>query len=225
MLATKNKAMTNTLRFLSSSAICFALLFEPVESAATVYDKKIPTVDSASGEGMKQVRSPSPRTAAWLAVIPGLGQVYNRDYWKIPIVYASLGGSLVAIHLNSTKYQDFLKAYFAFYNLGDGSSNQQLTADMGIPVVVRNLFNTKRVVKLYTRDQVVRKKDLWRRYRNVSVLVSGIVYGLSIIEANVAAHLKSFDVSDDLSLQIIPEPIALPGMISGANIRIALSFK
>ncbi|SDG56731.1 hypothetical protein SAMN04487996_12017 [Dyadobacter soli] len=196
-----------------------------MKSDAAVCYKEIKTADSTYGEKVKQVRSPSPRTAAKLAVIPGLGQVYNRDFWKIPIVYASLGGSLVAIHLNSTKYQDFLKAYLAFYNLGDGSLNQGVTADTRIPVVVRNLFNTKSVVKLYTRDQVARKKDVWRRYRNVSVLVSGIIYVLSIIEANVAAHLKSFDVSDDLTLQILPEPVTQPGIISGANIRIVLSFK
>ncbi|QRR03187.1 DUF5683 domain-containing protein [Dyadobacter sandarakinus] len=217
--------MNNTLKFLYLTAISFTVLFTPIKSAAAFYSKEISRADSTSGERIKHVRSPSPRTAAKLAVIPGLGQVYNRDFWKIPIVYGSLGGSLVAIHLNSIKYQDFLKAYLGFYNLGNGSLSQGVTADTRMPVVVRNLFNTKSVVKLYTRDQVARQKDVWRRYRNVSVLISGMIYLLSIIEANVAAHLKGFDVSDDLSIQIQPQPVTLPGMMSGANIRIVLSYK
>jgi hypothetical protein len=153
---------------------------------------------------------PVPKTATRLALIPGGGQIYNRDYWKLPIVYLAFGGGLYAYYLNSIKYKDYLDAYKSFYDLDKNSKNygeikEGLTADSTKMVRVRNLLNTNSEYLPATRDQAARGKNYWRRNRGFSLIVSGLIYSLSIIEANVAAHLKTFDLSDDLSLRIEPK--------------------
>lgn len=87
------------------------------------------------------------------------------------------------------------------------------------------MFNTKNTESLLTVDQIAKKKNVWNRYKNLSVLAIGIIYGLSIIEANVAAHLKTFDVSDDISVYISPGPpkFTSAGLIPG--VQIVFSFK
>ena len=116
------------------------------------------------------------------AVIPGLGQAYNRKWWKVPIVYAGLGGFGYLFYTNQQN--------FAFYgkNLkyeNDGDAN--------------TINETK-----YNSDQLLTLKNEYRKYRDLGVIGITIIYVLNIVDANVDAHLKTFDVSDDLSLQIRP---------------------
>ncbi len=92
-------------------------------------------------------------------------------------------------------------------------------------VIIRNLSNTKSNVKLLSLDQIIRTKDVWRRYRNVSILTTGIIYMLAIIEANVAAHLKTFDVSDDLSIQISPNLIQQGAKVFRPGFQVVFNFK
>jgi hypothetical protein len=153
---------------------------------------------------------PRPKIATRLALIPGGGQIYNRDYWKLPIVYLAFGGGLYTYYLNTIKYHDFLDAYKEFYILDKndpkyGSRKPGLTADSTKPVRVRNLLNTSSEIRNATEDQIVRQKNYWRRNRGFALIVTGLIYGLSIVEANVAAHLKTFDLSDDLSLRVEPK--------------------
>jgi len=116
------------------------------------------------------------------AVIPGLGQAYNHKWWKVPIVYAGLGGFGYLFYTNQQN--------FAFYgkNLkyeNDGDAN--------------TINETK-----YNSDQLLTLKNEYRKYRDLGVIGITIIYVLNIVDANVDAHLKTFDVSDDLSLQIKP---------------------
>ncbi|MNL40606.1 hypothetical protein D3C87_1629680 [compost metagenome] len=182
------------------------------------------TKDTAS-KSAKSDRLVNPKKATILAIIPGLGQIYNGELWKAPIVYASLGGSIFAYHLNSIKYQDFLKAYLSFYDMGTGNLGQGIDHDTPKPVIVRNTFNTKATLALLTVDQVARRKNVWRRYRNVSVLAIGIIYGLSIIEANVAAHLKTFDISDDISVRISLSPLKFTSATFIPGVQVVFNFK
>ena len=171
-----------------------------MSSADTILDTK--RVDKAF--------VPVPRMAVKLALIPGGGQIYNRDYWKLSIVYLSLAGGIYAYHLNQIKYQDFLTAYKSFYNLekgtdGYGQLKPGVTTDTPVNVRIRNLFNTKSEYMDLTKDVIERQKDYWRRNRNLSIIVTGLIYTLSIIEANVAAHMRTFDLSDDLTIRIEPK--------------------
>lgn len=155
---------------------------------------------------------PNPKRAAQLAaILPGSGQIYNRDYWKAPLVFAALaGGTWTAIYWH-VRYQDFVQAYKSFYDLVPSSETYgqlkaSLATDPYLPVFYRGgILNGKRdEAKLMTIDQVKKAKDTYRRYFQTAVVVTAALYAVSIIEANVAAHMKTFDLSDDLTLRVEP---------------------
>jgi hypothetical protein len=187
-------------------------------------------------DSLKKVKSngagkfmPVPKRATRLALIPGGGQIYNRDYWKLPIVYVAFGGGLYAYYLNSLKYRDYLNAYKSFYDLDKDSKNygkeRPEMVDSTVLVRVRNLLNTNSEYLPARRDQAARGKNYWRRNRGFSLIVTGLIYSLSIIEANVAAHLKTFDLSDDLTLRIEPK-LQQPAMRTPApGVRLVFNLK
>ena len=189
----------------------------------------ISATDSVDGNKRKKFM-PVPKTATRLALIPGGGQIYNRDYWKLPIVYIAFGGGLYAYYLNSIKYHDYLDTYRNFYDLDPNSLNYGniktgLTADSRLPIKVRNLLNTSSEMTEATRDQAARGKNYWRRNRGFSLIVSGLIYTLSIIEANVAAHLKTFDLSEDLTFRIEPK-LNQPSMLTPTpGVRLVFNLK
>ncbi|TDE14476.1 DUF5683 domain-containing protein [Dyadobacter psychrotolerans] len=166
--------------------------------------------DSVNKQNARKKFSPVPQRATRLALIPGFGQLYNHDYWKLPIVYLSMGGGIYSYYLNNLKYKDFLTAYKTFYEMDKNSKTfgqlkPGITQDSSRLTRVRNLFNTESEYIKLSRDVVERQKNYWRRNRNLSLIVTGLIYSLSIIEANVAAHLKTFDLSDDLTLRVEPK--------------------
>jgi len=185
--------------------------------------------DTLSKNGKKKFM-PDPKRATRLALIPGFGQLYNRDYWKLPIIYLSMGGGIYAFHLNRIKYNDFLSAYKSFYDLKKdsptyGQLKQGITPDTRVSVRVRNLFATESEYTEATRDAIERQKNYWRRNKNLSIIVAGLIYSLTIVEANVAAHLKTFDLTDDLSLRIEPK-ISQPMVRQPApGLRLVFNFK
>ncbi len=155
----------------------------------------------------KKEHKHSPGKAAMLsATFPGLGQIYNKKIWKVPIVYAGLGAAVYAINFNNTEYQKFRKAYT--YRV-DGNPN---TID-DFPE--------------YSGDVLKRAMDFYRRNLEISYIAAGIVYVLNILDATVDAHLFYFDVSEDLSLNIRPGiiPSATNTNITNFGSGIVLSFK
>lgn len=153
---------------------------------------------------------------AWKRALlfPGMGQIYNRSYWKVPIVYVTLAGIGGWIWYNNVYYQSFDKAYKLEYAGTDVTS-------IRIPFGVDN---RNYVQASYSTFKNARDKS--RRTRDQGVLIFLAAYGLSAVEAYVDAHLKNFDVSEDLSLHITPGIQQTPltqGFTPG--IRLALSFK
>lgn len=125
----------------------------------------------------------SPRKATIMsAALPGLGQAYNKKYWKMPIVYAGIGVSAYFLQDNLTKIKDFKQSY------------RSATDDDP------NTINTSGYSPSQLQELVVQHKK-WRDY---SYLAIGLVYILQIVDANVDAYLFRFDVSKDLSLQFQP---------------------
>lgn len=190
----------------------------------------ISAADSLAGNKKEKKFSPVPKTATRLALIPGGGQIYNRDYWKLPIVYIAFGGGLYAYYLNSLKYHDYLDTYRSFYDMDPDSPNYGdpipgYTPDLEKRIRVRNLLNTNSVYTEATRDQAARGKNYWRRNRGFALIVSGLIYTLSIIEANVAAHLKTFDLSEDLTLRVEPK-LNQPQMLTPTpGLRLVFNLK
>ena len=150
---------------------------------------------------------PDPIRAMWLAmVVPGGGQIYNRKFWKLPIVYGGVVGCIYAVSWNSQMLRDYSQAYQDIMD-SDPTTNSHLEMlPLGYDITGRE-EHFKSVFK--------RKKDFYRRYRDLSIFCIAGVYLLSIIDAYVDAELSTFDIGTDLSLSISP------GMIpsgSGNNI-------
>ncbi|MBP6410547.1 MAG: hypothetical protein KA313_05560 [Pseudarcicella sp.] len=128
------------------------------------------------------------------AILPGYGQIYNRQYWKVPFVYGGLGLSVYYIITNNNKYLKYKTALASFYD-----SNLQLKANEPIVLVTIN-----GITRQLNFNQILRRTDFYRRNRDYSYLALAGVWVFNIIDANVSAHLKTFDLSDDISFQVKP---------------------
>lgn len=132
----------------------------------------------------------NPRIATYRsAIIPGWGQATNKKYWKIPVVYAALGTTAYIFFRNVRQYNE---AKNAFINASDGNP----TNDSLIPQPYYSVKDQPDRIKTF-RNQVRQNVDY-------TVLFFILFWGLNVVDATVDAHLKTFDVSDDLSLQIKP---------------------
>jgi Family of unknown function (DUF5683) len=139
----------------------------------------------------------NPRIASYRsAILPGWGQYTNKKYWKIPVVYAALGITGYLIFRNGKQYREARDAYT---NAIDGDTSN----DYQIPQPYFTIKNQPERIKTF-RNQVRQNVDY-------SVLFFIIFWGLNVVDATVDAHLKTFDVSDDLSLQIKPGYSQLAG--------------
>lgn len=142
----------------------------------------------------------SPRRATMLAaILPGAGQIYNKKYWKVPLVYIGFGIIGYFIYDNNRTYQNFLQAWTAKYNGGSGDG----------PFILGKFYpdlSEQQMKNLNDVDVLKRNKDLFRRYLELSVLSAAAFYALQIIDANVDAHLKGFDWNNE-SISLRFEPV------------------
>jgi len=155
-------------------------IFGQADSLKTIVQAK---TDSSSIKKFSGTRNHDPRRATFLAVVlPGAGQIYNRKYWKLPILYGAA----------------FTLGYYINFN------NQQYvyTRDSYLQV---QAGKKDRYNGAYSLEQLAQLREYWRRNRDLLIIISGFTYLLNIADAAVDAHLGSFDVSDDLSLRVVPK--------------------
>lgn len=142
---------------------------------------------------------PNPKKALWLAmVIPGGGQIYNRKYWKLPLIYGGFMGCLYAMNWNNTMYRDYSQAYI---DIMDSDENTKSYENF-LPEKYDVSANMTRLQEMFKR-----KKNYYRRYRDLSMFCMIGVYALSIIDAYVDAEMSSFDITRDLSMKVHPAVI------------------
>lgn len=145
------------------------------------------------------------------AMVPGWGQIYNRQYWKVPLVAAAFGVNIYFIVDNNQKYVRFLSSYKTAYNLSSTAT---------VPVV--DFDGTTREL---TAAQLKKRVDVYRRYRDGSYLILLVVWAANIVDANVTAHLKTFDLTDDISLKVQPS-LSSPNVMSPVfGAKLTLAFK
>lgn len=137
------------------------------------------------------MKAHSPKTAAIRsAILPGLGQIYNKKYWKLPIVYGALGLSGGIFIYNLGYYRDTRFAYTVKYNMRvNGTDSNQYV-------------NIKANLKPLSEESLRFYRNQFRRDIDYSALVFIVLWGLNVVDAAVDAHLKPFDVSPDLSLHL-----------------------
>ena len=145
------------------------------------------------------VRRPDPEKATWLAlIIPGGGQIYNRKYWKLPIVYGGFVGCLYAYNWNGQMYKDYRQAYL---DIMDSDPNTDSFKDFFRPG-----YNFE-ANKEYLKSVFKKRKDRYRRWRDLSIFSFKGVYAISVIDAYVDAQLAGFDITEDINLSIEPKRI------------------
>lgn len=171
------------------------------------------SVDSVEGEkivGKKERWIPDPKKALWLSIVfPGGGQIYNRKYWKLPIVYGGFLGCVYALNWNNTMYRDYSQAYVDIMDDNPNTKSYENFIPRGYDIN-QNLTRIQ--------DMFKRKKNFYRRYRDLSIFCMIGVYALSILDAYVDAELSSFDISQDLTMKVKPAVINdRKGMVSAGN--------
>nr|WP_157594992.1 DUF5683 domain-containing protein [Psychroflexus tropicus] len=140
------------------------------------------------------------RSAFYSAVLPGLGQAYNGSYWKIPLVYAGIGTSLYLVFQNDSEYNRYRDAY-----------KRRLAG-----------FTDDEFQGVLQNDALINAQKQFRQNKEFAILATVAFYLLNIVDANVDAHLRQFDVSKDLSLKPNFEPNYLSGNI---DYGLTLNFK
>jgi hypothetical protein len=142
------------------------------------------------------------RAAMYSALVPGLGQLYNRQYWKVPLVYAAVGASAYFFVTNLQKYHTYREAYI--YRV-DGNPATNITDER---------------INLYSDNDLLVLRNQYRQYLDYTVLFSALGYTLQILDAMVWAHLKNFDISQDLSMH----PTIKAGMLPNGQIQPQVGF-
>lgn len=146
---------------------------------------------------------PSPYRAVWMAaILPGAGQIYNRSYWKLPIVYGGLMGCVYAISYTQTRFDTYKAAY------RDILTDEVLSTDpkRSYNAILPKGYDIERMGGRSRYTQTLdNQQNTFRRYRDISIVATLVVYGLSIIDAYVDAQLFDFEMTPDLSMNIEPD--------------------
>ena len=175
-------------------------------SAPVLKESEVPA-DSLKKEIDQKIWVPNPTKATWLAlVIPGGEQIYNRKYWKLPIFYGGFAGCAYALTWNSKMYKDYSTAYKDAMN---GNMQSSSITDLLPPGY--------KISETQLKELLRKRKDTYRRYRDLSIFAFIGVYLLSVIDAYVDAELSNFDITPDLSMKV--EPAVIDNRINNSSNR------
>jgi hypothetical protein len=181
-------------RFLLLIGLVALIGFQKAEAQVVVFDTvgntqiTADTVVRSSKSTKKKKKSHSPTAATIMsACLPGLGQVYNGKWWKVPIVYAGFGGLGYMVYSNYSNYRLYLEAYE--YSTGDLTEVSEQAAQLAVH---------------YSSSQLQTYKESYRRDFELFTIITVAWYGLNILDACVDGHLYTYDISDDLSFSVDP---------------------
>lgn len=152
------------------------------------------------------------------AIIPGGGQIYNRQYLKLPFVYGALGGITYFASYNWRQHKLYTRAFQykgwqEAVDAGSAETNPYPQFQDDYQQLVNNLGQGNDIPS----SRIKPLRDNFRRNRDLSLFGIGLVYGLTLIDAFVSAHLLDFDVDEDLTMHVMPHP-------SGATLAAKWSF-
>lgn len=174
----------------------------PVDSVLTAQDSSNLAKLNQSLKPVKKKRDwstwhPEAKRAMWMAlVLPGAGQIYNRKYWKLPIIYGGFVGCAYAITWNNQMYHDYSQAYLDIMDDDPNTQSYNQFLHLGATIDASNIDRYKEIFR--------KRKDKFRRWRDMGVFVMIGVYAFSVIDAYVDASLSEFGISDDLTLRVEP---------------------
>lgn len=189
---------TLAILFIIALAISVNAQDRSADSISYENDEMLLTGDVESVMKIDSVWHPDPKRATMLsAAIPGAGQIYNGHWWKVPILYAGMGTLGYFVYWNNNSYVRYRNAYVDFVD--DDPSTTRYNEILQEGTSVDDYDDS------WFEETVENRKDSYRRDRDFLIICMVGLYTLNVIEANVAAHLHDFDVSDDLTLKISPD--------------------
>lgn len=168
------------------------------------------------------------RATMLAAAFPGLGQVYNKKYWKIPIVYAGFGGLGYAVYYNTKYYNQYTKAYQDFVDIVPETASytdliRGIPPEEYDPVLHPDTYNPS--TASWIEDQMLRQIDYFRKYRDLSYIGIAAWYLITIIDANVDASLIDYEVTENLNFTLSPAMVPLYNSSGlGVNISMRINF-
>lgn len=173
------------------------LLRLPEESTDSIAPTEVTAEDYPYGLDGKIPFNPSPTRAVWLsALCPGLGQIYNRRFWKLPIVVGGFMGLGYATNWNNNQYQDYVQGY---RDLMDSDPNTKSYMTFFPPTVDESTLDTEWLKRTFKS-----RRDYFRRNRDLCIICLVAVYLVCMVDAYIDASMAHFDISPDLSLDWAP---------------------
>lgn len=168
---------------LKNSSLIFLVFFFCKVNSQTQDSGRVAKDSSQLAKEIKKENYHAPRRATiYSALLPGLGQAYNKKYWKIPIIYAGLAGFGYMFSVNNDEYNYYRENLIAVNDEDPNTTNETT----------------------YSSDQLQTLKNQYKKNRDLAIIGFALIYFLNIMDANVDAHLKTFDVNNDLSLHLDP---------------------
>jgi len=170
-------------------------------------------------------KKPDAIKATWLgAILPGAGQIYNKSYWKLPIVYGAFMGCGYAISFNQNRYQSYKTAYLDLYKDNEAGTVSE-DASKSYIAILPDGYDLERVGGKDTWLKTLKNhQNMYRRYRDYSILATVVVYALSLIDAYVDAQLFDYDISPDLSVNLEPQINFDEQRRQSAELKLAIRF-
>lgn len=170
-------------------------------------------------------KKPDAIKATWLgAILPGAGQIYNKSYWKLPIVYGAFMGCGYAISFNQNRYESYKTAYLDLYKDSQAGTVSE-DASKSYIAILPDGYDLDRVGGAETWLKTLKNhQNMYRRYRDYSILATVVVYTLSLIDAYVDAQLFDYDISPDLSVNLEPQINFDEQRRQSAELKLAIRF-
>ena len=162
------------------------------------------------------------------AAFPGLGQIYNRKYWKIPLVYAGFGGVGYGVVFNTKMFNKFTKAYQDFTDKIPETDSyvdviRSANPETYDPVLHPDTYKPSEAS--WVKDQLLLRVDYYKKYRDLSFIGIGAWYLFSILDANVDASLSDYDINQNLTLSLAPVQVNMNNFTGiGINLTMKINF-
>ena len=189
----------------------------PKDTVSRLHDKAVVSTEVAPQVAdsikLKTFKS-DPARVTWMgAIIPGYGQILNKKYWKLPLVYGGFLGCAYAISWNSTTYNSYRNAYLDIYkyNRADDAYKRNIDknpANVSFYQILQKGYTVQTYGGYTSLENALKsKQESFRRYRDLSIIATIIYYAVTIVDAYVDAQLYDFDISPDLSMRLQPAMI------------------
>lgn len=191
----------------------------------SIYHRQDTTADEDYRYYVDLTKKPDAIKAVWLgAIVPGAGQIYNRSYWKLPIVYGAFMGCGYAVNIMQNRYSGYKRAYLDLYNdVQNGTVSED--ASKSYIAVLPEGYDLAHVGGANNWMNTLKNRhSTYRRYRDYSILATVIVYALSLIDAYVDAQLFDYDISPDLTLNLEPQIYYDLEHQRSAEVKVAIQF-